>query len=1027
MGLNINVNVQTDWGIGISQGPQKTEGPRGPTFGDNVVSLGGLEINYNYTNDSNNPSLPKPTENASEQVPQKWESAEAPVHEESYFDSFSGNLEEAANQHGLTEEQTNTIVFHQMTGTVPDDTFLSDIMSDIENKVAEEMVETFGEDAFPSLKEQAEAVKTGGQSTVDASQEGLEELQEYAESMPEGPEKEKLQEFINEAKGNLSGIESTLDKLGNASSREEFSDLLSELEDQMEDLEGEFEEQAESVETATDDINYNRVLATLLTDISAKIESSTEEVSEAGKTNQLAQGNWDAINTDTGKSFTTLMNNSFDTSFEKTLSKFATENNLSEEQVAQLRFAHYNPEVVSDPKIKEMLGDIHTTALSTMSAKWGFPPGFIPGSSNIQFNAKIEYANDEAFKTLLQGADLKGLSQQLGMSEADAKGMIEFLHFNKELATEMLSSSSQMKQMLGIEDGKQLKQLLNKLNELEDSSLKKTSKEFGIPAGFIPNVGTATYNATIEGEFLHQFDINLRNQRPLLTNQQIAEVRAALADPLNPNISAETKTLIQNIYSQTIEQVRSQFNLPVGWAPPINQLTALANVPGNVRASWSAVEQSSEQLNLLATFVDAMADNPAKALLINVMKMISEAINLLKERIAQIQVLDSELGQKISQAQSEASLYKIDLQKEKLEEARAKKAKMAPLMTFMKVLGPIIAVLMAPLMMMLGPIGMVIGASMFVEAVGGVKTEDLPLNRMFKFIMENLPSPANILLSAAIVLGMSQFSISAVAGAAQSMTVFFQNSGIIQELVKTAGGNEMAAQLTNSLTEMVVQVVIMVTITILTLGATSGLLAGQISQGIGKAVNTVGNTLVKIAQTVEKFSKPIANLMTKVGKALQAWGKKAEGISKALDNVTKEVKKLKKLKNADKLDNLGQKELQYASDIQAQWMKASKQHMDVASTVYSTLTGASSVFQGITTAVGSGTSFIQADLARINARYDAEIAELEGLIKILKQVLDNIFKGLQAQGTWMAELGNMQNKIWSDLSQTTSMVANANA
>jgi hypothetical protein len=40
--------------------------------------------------------------------------------------------------------------------------------------------------------------------------------------------------------------------------------------------------------------------------------------------------------------------------------------------------------------------------------------------------------------------------------------------------------------------------------------------------------------------------------------------------------------------------------------------------------------------------------------------------------------------------------------------------------------------------------------------------------------------------------------------------------------------------------------------------------------------------------------------------------------------------------------------------------------------------------------------------------------------------MNKIMEGMQSQGEWLVELGNLQSKMWTDLSTTASAVAGAN-
>lgn len=1150
MGLNLNVSVQTDWNVGVTQGAQGTggiQGPRGDVFGDNQVSLAGLNITFNYTNDSGTPALPTPNPNASDQVPQQYtrsgQETESLKQEQTGAETFAQLLEDS----NLTHEQASTVVFHAMAGTVPDDTFLSNALNEIDSKVAEEMLETYGDD-IPSLKEQADAVKSGGKATVNSARE---QLQQLLDSLPpDHPDRAQIEKFIQEAEGNLDDIQDTFDQLENATDRGELEKLLGDLDDQLGDL----QDKLGDAHTLTNDPNVGSVLSTVLTSIRTGAEIFSDQIARADKNSQIAQGNWSMINGEMGKAFMKTLDTEFAAKFDQALEQYAEKNGLTEEQTAQLKFARsiFGKEEFAElfdslpENIKQMLSEVHTQAADMMSSNWGMPDGFFPtGSSN--YVSDVEFANGEAFETLLGGTDLQAMAQQLGVSEANLKGMLEYLFNNPELVSEEVLSNpeetNKLLKLLGVKKSN-LSAILNKLAEFKDGAAEQIASKFGLPPGFKPNPNTVNYNTRNEGEFLRQFDYDMKNQQPPLTNDQIAEVLHALSNPLDPSIKSETKALIQKIYNQAVGEIRSTYNLPVGWGPPITQLSSLANITPSTRMAWSTISQTEEQLQIMATFVDAMPDNPSKALMINVMKIVSEAITQLKVSIAQIQIMDTELATKISGARKDAALYKVDLQKKKLEEAKKKKAKAAKFGLIMKILGPIFAVLIAFLMVASGGVlGGVFAAflvpAMTLEAAGVKGIEKFnPIGRMFEAIMEDLPSPANIIVASILCTGMA-----AAGGWAVGFVVFFEHSDIIPALVEATGGTKSEGEMANKITKLAVEIIIAIIVIIATWGAAAPAIMGGIGARFGtlagKAATQVAKALAKIASTLERLGKPgreLAKIFRGLHKELMGplktvnrtkWNGKPrlykKGHELAGQQKTKEVggwvTKLTKLqnevrvgkiavKNLEKMKkNLGtsegpqatfkqlnpgltkkqlktkfledlknlnpelagkkfsdltkyqQKQLksqladadstkafsskvfdkvpltQGQRDVEKALLEASEKlsiakealykHSDYILWFSKNLNVITSAMTFSTAVVQARTSFIQADLARMMARFDAEIEQLENLIKIFQKILSKIFEGLASQGEWMAELGNLQTTMWRDLSQTASKVAGA--
>jgi len=228
-------------------------------------------------------------------------------------------------------------------------------------------------------------------------------------SLPEGSEKQKLQKFIDDTRSSLSNVEQTLAQLDNAADRSQLSTQLNQLKQQL----GQLNDQLGNAHSLSSDPEVGAALSKVIGAVDKGFQTFSDTIKTADRSNQFAQGNWEIANSEVGEVFLNQLGKAFTASFEEALSRYATENNLSEEEVAQLRFAHFNPDSVTDPKIKGMMAEINTAALGMMSENWGIPLGFTPTPENLYFNAKIEQAFDDAMKQLLQGTDLARISHTL--------------------------------------------------------------------------------------------------------------------------------------------------------------------------------------------------------------------------------------------------------------------------------------------------------------------------------------------------------------------------------------------------------------------------------------------------------------------------------------------------------------------------------------------------------------------------------------------------------------------------------------
>jgi len=1035
MGVNLNVHVQRDWETGKTEQTtpaNNSQATERQTFEDNVVSLGGLRINFNYTSDSSAPSLPSPDLSAHATPPPKRESKSS-EETKAYFDTFSAQLEVFAEQHKLTEDQVNTLIFAQLSGeAVPDDTFLNEVLGDIQENVKEQLLETFGEDAFPPLKEMAKSLSENGSSLTKRAREKLAQLESTINALPDhSPEKQRLKQMLSEAKGNLASIEKSISQLHTISDRPRFGQLLNQLSEQMEGFENFL-----ASKNLTSDPILGRTLEHSLVQMREDMEVFSDQIARNSQDNHLAQGNWNLINSEIGQSFMGLFEASYTTTFEEALSQYAKKHGLSQKETGQIRFSHYNSSAAADSKVLDMRNAVREAVESMMSPNWGAPAGYVPHVDNAKFNAEIEMAYDEKFETLVASGDLKALSDALGVSEADTRGMLVHAHYLKGKTGPLPDAmATTLEQQLGI-DNNQLKSLLKKLYHLENAAQGGIPPRYGVPEGHQLQAGSENYFAMLNGRFLQQFDANMRNLG--LTPQQINQVTTALADPLNPNITNETKTLIQQLYSKSVQEIRGQYNLPAKWAPPVTTLGYLNSTPAHFKAALAGIEEAEDTIRIAAELIDPAADNPAKAELINVLKIVAEAIANLKEQIAQMQVLDAQRTGEISQVRADMAVYKTQLAIDKLEKIRKKKGPLGVLGKIMKVFAPIMKVLSVVMVLAAGPVGFVIAGAMLQDLITGGK--DNYMTKMFESIMEAVPGPYNILASMAVVSGL------VMAGNAQlGIEVFFTNTGVLQEIVLAAGGSEMTAEIVNMATQLAVEIVVLVTISIITAGAGTGLLVGRISQKVGqisaKVTQNVGKLLQKIGRLLERI-----RLLKSIGKFL---------IREGQNFIDKSQRILAKLGPLDDAINLVKRQRQIVSTLQKSLAEAKRANRldDIASftaklddaifalkkaeedlekltsamqKLYTVYDIATNVVEIGTAGVQAASEFIRADIAKLSAEYDAEIEQLQALIKILREILQKLMQGIESQSTFMLDLGRAQNQMWRDLSQTASVVAAAN-
>lgn len=1045
-----------NWYVGSTQGTVDTQTTSGTRTQDTIHFAGGLRIDFSYQNNIDNPLLPPPDPNADTQPHQNWPGAVPASVADSYYEVFSGELDQAAQNHHLSASELDAIIFGQMTGKPPtgnaaDGTPLSGILHDIESHVAEQMAQSFD---FPPVSDQSKAIKERGNALVTNSQTAIAALEEEIQKMPNGPEKEALKNLLQQLKGQLADLQGILAKANNASSQEDINNLLKELNQNLASL----SDTAEQANDITGDPATGNLVANVRNAVSDGVKSLKDVTDYVGLLNDMKNGNYAPATGVVQNAYMKAFGQAFQDAFQADLSSYAKENGLTDAQQKQLIFAMHD---IADgkwddtsPEAQKMFQAILASGsnIAKVYQEWGAPKGYIPNVDSSTYFASITSTYDDLFEQQLDSFDLSQVAKELGISENEAAGLIRYLHYNPQAT---FAGSSKLGAIVG---------------ELDHNAMQQLTAEFGLPSGYSVQPGTFAYNASINGEFLRMFDNNLRNSG--LTPQQISAVLAVLADPTNPNITNETMQILQNLYNQTVGQIRSQFQLPSDWAPPGTLLSELPKVPPSMHTAWAGINQVDEQIHLAAAAIQQLPDGPGKTILLNVLAIVSKALEGLKVQLAQMQVLDTKLAAKVSEAQKEAVQQKIALAMKKMREMRKKKKKMKPFTKFMNVFEPMMMAMTIAMLVGAGPLGIAMGAFMISSKVSGFD----PMNKMFDEIKKGTEKLASVMGLPPEVGSLMSMAASALVASALvgtfglgnptiAFTLFFENSGIIQTFfTDVCHVNPMAGQVINMVCEMAVQitmeVILMVVMEVVTAGGGTPIVAAWIAEKVAvvtaKVVNMVVKVLAEVIRLVAKVSQKLADMLTKmlnklinvVGKLMkyaEKMAQKAKDINEKAIQLEKKAKEVKELRGAYKAMEKGGDQAKSAARA------AAKQKFKFAQEEYHELTNifkemCDDVFaplkwfdRGITAleivgqvsvAAGqtstAGVEVIKGQMAKKLSRLDAEIAEVEGLIKILKKVLDDLMKAIQGMGEQASQIAQVEFHMWGELRQSMDAIAGAN-
>lgn len=599
---------------------------------------------------------------------------------------------------------------------------------------------------------------------------------------------------------------------------------------------------------------------------------------------------------------------------------------------------------------------------------------------------------------------------------------------------------------------------------------------FGLPSGS-PVPKGAGHALSIDGSFQLKF-MELLNS---LSPEKKAEVMKAINDPMSASISEETKQLLNQLFNQAANSVRAEYGLPGDWSPSASALRKAVNVAPTYQSAAATISGMETQVALAITYVEQWPNSPTRAMLLNVLKIVSDAISQLKQQLGIMMQLDAEISTKLGQAHLDTALLKVHEQLQKLEEikeAQEKQQKMAalgPLFTFIEV---IIATLTMGFAMMAGPIlGPVIAAAVaanFVLKQTDALGEDMGLFKyMFETVMKKMQEMFGEQLGwfVAALLTMAIIGPMIAANPMLGIQMFFEDSSLIQSfLTDVAGAEEMTAQIIAMSIQMITEIILMIILTVMTGGAGASILVANITakvaQAAAKAAHTVSKLVMRIAQWMQRIAshlrrfgrlgqmaiKGAEKVGTKMGKLSSRIAQYQDDLMRYSDDLINTAKEISdESKNLKKVDQAG-RAWKTGGKQQSKFKEATNQvkdqirigrgktghpkldnavkHMDDQLKVMQYVwEGIGLVYLGVqvhTVVVQFSNSMLAAKIARIRGEMESMMVELEAFIKVLKKLLEKILESLTSTGQWIGQIGQQQGSMWKELSQTMDAVASAN-
>jgi len=353
----------------------------------------------------------------------------------------------------------------------------------------------------------------------------------------------------------------------------------------------------------------------------------------------------------------------------------------------------------------------------------------------------------------------------------------------------------------------------NIVNEIHSTLIGEIQRQYGLNDDFDPQPNRTAFEMTITGDLQYTFDKLLKQQGLNPEEMQLAFAYiSGQGDALLPD---HIKNIVDNVQAQAVGMINERYGIPEGWKTDTeikDILSTITQTGWHVRMGYNTISYTEDYVELINNAIKDMPDSGDKSAILNVLKTVSEAITKLKQLIFLIQGKDSDIAMKYSKAEFEATMSKLDKQREELKEIHEKRRKQEKTAKVMKIFSFIMAPLNIALSMVGGPIGIALAVIMMIDQFDD---KSHLMKDMFDAIDESIEKTGHgedgknrlkALAKIGVCLALTVVSLNI----SSCSELFFSQSGAIEDMVESMGGSKQDAMWVTMALQVVVAVAIMV-------------------------------------------------------------------------------------------------------------------------------------------------------------------------------------------------------------------------
>lgn len=524
-------------------------------------------------------------------------------------------------------------------------------------------------------------------------------------------------------------------------------------------------------------------------------------------------------------------------------------------------------------------------------------------------------------------------------------------------------------------------------------------------------VNAKFYEGEVSASYQYQVQSNLDVyvRGGIVSASDKALVQKAIDHPDDLSIPDNLRTIAKSITDQALSDTKDKYSLAGNWQPtPINiggfQNPLGPSIINTLETLYSSLQQS----------VSFLPDSPEKAIYLNFLKVLSEALGSLEEQIYKMESVNAMGASKTALCQRDEALRQIqvhmkeaDDQKQKADEAAKKQAKMAKFGKIMSIVGPIMAfVSVLVTIATLGTMGpamailmVTISVLSMVDTIASLAGKPLATQEAFLncigTLLEQIPGMdhniADIIGKACVIVASimaGRASPKALVNAVYAATSIISASGITANICHQAGASEKTTMWTSIGVGAACAI-----------GGMGAQMAGNVGQTATTSAELAADFSKKLEQAAEKSLAKIAEAQ-KQGGALGA-------IREAFYTVKRTFQEGEKAAfYAQTVVLKGSGISRFAdANIKSNFSRVLRFTEGVA-LVGNVTAGGVGVAKGV---VGYQLQQINAAMAEMIAAAAAQDKAAQSTIDALKQAVKKLEDMMNSFGEWIAQIGQQQS------------------